>query len=67
MAGTVSIRGSNDHMNPATRNRAKDHLIAAEIYSQMLYQLSYSRLVGHKREASSDDGLVAGGGTREGR
>ena len=30
--------------NPATRNRTRDHLIAAAIYSQMLYQLSYSRL-----------------------
>ena len=28
---------------PATRNRTRDHLIAAEVYSQMLYQLSYSR------------------------
>ena len=31
--------------NPATRNRTRDHLIAAAFYSQMLYQLSYSRLV----------------------
>ena len=30
-------------INPATRNRTRDHLIAADIYSQMLYQLSYSR------------------------
>jgi hypothetical protein len=30
---------------PATRNRTRDHLIAAAVYSQMLYQLSYSRLV----------------------
>ena len=29
---------------PATRNRTRDHLIAAAFYSQMLYQLSYSRL-----------------------
>ena len=29
---------------PATRNRTRDHLIAAAIYSQMLYQLSYSRI-----------------------
>ena len=29
--------------NPATRNRTRDHLIAAAFYSQMLYQLSYSR------------------------
>ena len=26
---------------PATQNRTRDHLIAAEVYSQMLYQLSY--------------------------
>ena len=32
------------HENPATRNRTRDHLIAAALYSQMLYQLSYSRL-----------------------
>jgi hypothetical protein len=32
--------------NPATRNRTRDHLIAAALYSQMLYQLSYSRPVG---------------------
>ena len=29
---------------PVTRNRTRDHLIAAMLYSQMLYQLSYSRL-----------------------
>ena len=29
---------------PATRNRTRDHLIVAVIYSQMLYQLSYSRI-----------------------
>ena len=28
--------------NPAIRNRTRDHLIAAGLYSQMLYQLSYS-------------------------
>ena len=32
------VRGS-----PATRNRARDHLIAACVYSQMLCQLSYGR------------------------
>ena len=31
--------------NPVTRNRTRDHLIAALIYNQMLYQLSYDRLV----------------------
>ena len=30
--------------SPATQNRTRDHLIAAAFYSQMLYQLSYSRL-----------------------
>ena len=30
--------------SPATRNRTRDHLISATLYSQMLYQLSYSRL-----------------------
>ena len=30
--------------SPATRNRTKDNLMAANVYSQMLYQLSYSRL-----------------------
>ena len=30
--------------NPATRNRTRDHLIAAHTYGRMLYQLSYSRL-----------------------
>ena len=32
-----------DYEYPATRNRTRDHLIAAANYSQMLYQLSYSR------------------------
>ena len=35
------VRGS-----PATRNRARDHLIAACVYSQMLCQLSYGRSAG---------------------
>ena len=35
--------GSHEQENPATRNRTRDHLIAAILYSQMLYQLSYSR------------------------
>ena len=34
----------NNVETPATRNRTRDHLIAAANYSQMLYQLSYSRL-----------------------
>ena len=29
---------------PATRNRTRDDLMAANLYNQMLYQLSYSRL-----------------------
>ena len=40
--GTVARQAKK---NPATRNRTRDHLIAAAFYSQMLYQLSYSRLV----------------------
>ena len=32
-------------INPVTRNRTRDHLITAKFYSQMLYQLSYSRLI----------------------
>ena len=39
---TVVEQGASNH--PATRNRTRDHLIAAAFYSQMLYQLSYSRL-----------------------
>ena len=30
-------------LTPATQDRARDHLISATFYSQMLYQLSYSR------------------------
>ena len=37
-------RGAVHVKNPATRNRTRDHLISATLYSQMLYQLSYSRL-----------------------
>ena len=37
----------SSRISPATRNRARDHLIAAAVYSQMLYQLSYSRLARH--------------------
>ena len=36
----VQVEGGK---SPATRNRTRDHLIAATLYSQMLYQLSYSR------------------------
>ena len=39
-------KGSGSVQSPATRNRTRDHLIAAALYSQMLYQLSYSRSVG---------------------
>ena len=35
---------AKEKLPPATRNRTRDHLIAATVYSQMLYQLSYSRL-----------------------
>jgi hypothetical protein len=40
----VLIRESHQRQNPATRNRAMNHLIAAGVYSQMLYYLSYRRL-----------------------
>ena len=33
----------DERLNPDTRNRTRDHLIAANVYSQMLYQLSYVR------------------------
>ena len=39
-SGKYMLRAIN---NPATRNRTRDHLITAQIYSQMLCQLSYSR------------------------
>ena len=39
--------GIAEGKNPATRHRTRDHLIAAAFYSQMLYHLSYSRLVCH--------------------
>ena len=29
--------------NPVTQNRTRDNLMSAQIYSQMLYQLSYDR------------------------
>ena len=38
-------KASGSVQSPATRNRTRDHLIAAALYSQMLYQLSYSRSV----------------------
>ena len=45
------------HTNPATQNRTRDHLIAAAVYSQMLYQLSYSRSCPHvlQRVATTRD------------
>ena len=43
--------------NPATRNRTRDHLIAAAFYSQMLYQLSYSRLSSAVVKAVCPSGL----------
>ena len=42
MADAIS-RGKQWGQSPATRNRTRDHLITADVYSQMLYQLSYSR------------------------
>ena len=44
--GETAVTNTADdklQQNPATRNRTRDHLIAAAFYSQMLYQLSYSR------------------------
>ena len=38
-AGDIRCR----RKNPFTRNRTRDHLISAKVYSQMLYQLSYER------------------------
>ena len=37
------LLGASESGSPATRNRTRDHLIAARLYSQMLCQLSYSR------------------------
>ena len=37
--------------DPATRNRTRDHLITALIYSQMLCQLSYRRLASGRHNA----------------
>ena len=54
---------SNNQMkknNPATRNRTRDHLISAEVYSQMLYQLSYSRHAS-TRATLEDHGTNTGG------
>ena len=44
--GLWDLRGTSAwarRANPATRNRTRDHLIAANVYSQMLCQLSYSQ------------------------
>ena len=43
---SIATGGTHFWKSPATRNRTRDHLIAAMIYSQMLYQLSYSRSCG---------------------
>ncbi len=40
----ASAWASTTQKCPATRNRARDLLIAAKFYSQMLYQLSYTQL-----------------------
>ena len=47
--------------SPATRNRTGDHLIAAKFYSQMLYQLSYSRLAEKKAGLERPRPRPAGG------
>ena len=44
--------------DPATRNRARDHLIVAAIYSQMLYQLSYSQLCANLRRFTFKGGYL---------
>ena len=38
---------TDERSNPDTRNRTRDHLIAAYVYSQMLCQLSYVRRCFH--------------------
>ena len=45
LSDSLVARGPGGEQSPATRNRTRDHLIAAKFYSQTLYQLSYSRLV----------------------
>ena len=45
---------------PATRNRTRDHLIAASFYSQRLYQLSYSRLARMSRALPVEASCPAG-------
>ena len=44
ITNTIDAHWRSTAKCPATRNRTRDHLIAAAFYSQMLYQLSYSRL-----------------------
>jgi hypothetical protein len=41
----INVRSKHPGMgiNAAIRNRTRDHLLASTVYSQMLYQLSYSR------------------------
>ena len=46
----------------ATQNRTRDHLIAADFYSQMLYQLSYSRLGIHELLQAAMDRSIQGKG-----
>ena len=49
---------ARERENPTTRNRTKDHLIAAALYSQMLYQLSYSRLCAPLRRFTFKGGYL---------
>ena len=43
MSAKKMKRNQRWETNPDTRNRTRDHLIAANVYSQMLCQLSYVR------------------------
>ena len=47
---------------PATRNQTRDHLMAADFYSQMLYQLSYTRLGIHELLKAGMDLCIQGKG-----
>ena len=42
-ACTNELNANATNENPDTRNRTRDHLMAANVYSQMLCQLSYVR------------------------
>ncbi len=50
---------TNEPKPPVTRNRTRDHLIAAGVYSQMLCQLSYSRRCVMARRCEVQAGIAA--------